>query len=117
MKFKNVVFLEGRISDDYKQMRTKEGRIFITFTLIVRSFDKDLSDNTERKIDIYIRIMVFDNKLIKYLERVGAKNGNWVSIMGRVNTYQREIDDKYYSFLDVVVRDINVLKTIKDEEE
>lgn len=116
MKFKNVVFLEGRIADDYKYMRTKEGRTFATFTLVVRSFDKDFSDNTERKVDIFIRIMVFDNKLVEYLKKVGAHNGNIVNIMGRLNTYQKEIEDKIYMTLNVVVRDIHVVKTKNEDD-
>lgn len=113
MKHKNIVMLEGRIHDDYKYKRTKEGREYATFTLLIRSFDKDFRDNTETKVDVKIRIMVFDHQLVQYLRKVNAHNGCMVSVFGRINSYRAERHGEYFTMNDVVVRDIHIMKTIE----
>lgn len=105
--------LEGRIHDDYKYMRTRDGREFATFTLLIRSYDKDLRDDSETKADIKVRIMVFDYKLVQYLKNVNAHNGCPVSIFGRINSHTIEYKGKYFVMNDVVVRDIHLIKTIE----
>lgn len=112
MRHKNIVILEGRVGDDYKYTRTIEGRVYATFTLNVKSFDKELRDTTENKEHIGIRIQVFDNKLVQYLKAVDCHNGCLVSILGRLNSFLAEKNGIKYYQNDVVVRDINLIKTL-----
>ena len=118
MKHKNIVMLEGRISDDFKYTRTQEGKVFATFTMVIRSFDKEFSDNSEKRTDVSIRIHVFDYKLVQYLKKVKAHNGCLVSVFGRMNSYRKETRrGDFYTQNNVVVRDIHLVKTMADEEE
>lgn len=102
--------LEGRIGDDFKYTRTVEGKVFATFTLNVKSFDKELRDSTENKEYITIKIMVFDHKLVQYLQKVDACNGCIANVFGRLNSYQSERKGVKFWQNDVVVRDINIIK-------
>lgn len=112
MRHKNIVILEGRIGDDFKYSRTIEGREYANFTLNVKSFDKELRDTTENKEHIQIKIQVFDHKLVKYLKAVDCHNGCLVNILGRLNAFLAEKKGIKYYYNDVVVRDINLVKTL-----
>lgn len=111
MKDKNFVFLEGRISNDYRYMKTRDGREFATFTLMVNSYDKQTKDKTETKVYVFIRIMVFDKYQVEYLKRVKPHNGNRVSILGRVNSHLNEYKGVEFFQNDIVVRDIHIVQT------
>ena len=114
MRHKNILVLEGRVGNDFRYSRTIEGRVYASFTLQVKSFDKELKDSTENKEHIRIRIEVFDHKLVKYLQAVNCHNGCLVNILGRLNAYKAEKNGVTFYQNDVVVRDINVIKTLAD---
>ena len=102
--------LEGRI-DKLQYTRTEEGKEYAAFWLEMQAFDKELRDVTERKDDTFIPIVVFDHHLLTYLRKVNAKNGNLVSVFGRLSSYRREFKDKIFRQVNVVVRDIHIIKT------
>lgn len=108
---KNFVFLEGIVGDDYKYMKTRDGKDFATFTLYINSFNKEYRDKTEAAIYVHIRIMVFDARLVEYLKKVKPRNGNRVSILGRLNSHKNEYKGTELWQNDVVVRDIHIIKT------
>lgn len=113
MRSKNIVLLEGRINDDFRYKRTKEGMEFCTFTLVMtNSIDRVSGSKNERAgKEVFIRTMVFDAHLLRYLRRVGAKSGNIVSIFGRLNSYFADFRGHQIYQMDVVVRDISIVKT------
>jgi hypothetical protein len=110
MKNKNIVILEGRVGNDLKYKKTKEGRVFATFTLEIDSFDKLLRDTTESHSIVYIRIMVFDINIIRYMQRVKIKQGNIVNIFARLNNHIHEHKGETICLIDVVVRDLHLVQ-------
>lgn len=108
---KNIVLLEGRIGADFKYLKTKTKQDYATFTLYVMSYDAKLRDSSETKVETKVRIMCFDPVQVEYLRKVSAREGNRVSIFGRINTRTTEIRGNFYAMMDVVVRDIKLLKT------
>lgn len=113
---RNVVLLQGKIGNDYKYLKTKRGSEFATFTLCLEAFDKEERDKTENRNTVYIRIMVFDDLLVQYLHKVGARSGNKASIYGRVNSHR--VTSKNVTFVqnDIIVRDIHIVKTQSDKD-
>lgn len=118
MKDKNIVLLEGVVGNDVKRGVANNGRNYITFTLCINTYMKELHDSTEgAKPFAYIRVFVFDEKQVKYLNRVKVHHGSRVSIFGRLNSTRSTIGSKDVIQINVVVRDINVTKTSEKDEE
>ena len=107
----NIVFLQGRIGNDLQFKKTESGSTFATFTAIINSYSKDLKDNTEHRTDTYIRVMCFDKRIVEYLQKVGAKQGNRVNVMARLNSHKSEYKGVEFIQNDVIARDVIVVKT------
>lgn len=114
---KNIVMLEGTIGEDFKYAKTRDKRDFATFTVGMNTGNYEERDDTEKRIPIFIRVMVFDEKCIQYLKKIGARSGSRCSIFGRLNSH-RMMNNKGFSIVvnDVVVRDIHIVKTKSDED-
>lgn len=113
---KNVVFLEGQIGDDFKYGKTQDMKEFCTFTLSINSFIKDMADSTERtNSQVFIRTMIFDKRLVEYMHKVGAKQGQRVSVFARLTSHKSEYRGITYIQNNVVVRDIHVIKMKADK--
>lgn len=111
-KDKNIVILGGLIGDDYKYGKTEEGKEYATFSLLVNNFSKDFADATERThSQQMLRITCFDKQQIEYLQKVGARRGVRVEILGRLTTFKKEYKGNPFIQMSVTVRDIEIVKT------
>ena len=114
---KNLNFYEGVIGDDYSMKRAKTGKEFITFSLCVNAFFKDMADDTERTTSQqYIRIFVYDKKCIAYLKKVKARRGNRAFVFGRVQSVKNEYRGIEFITLSIMARDVAIIKTKADKE-
>lgn len=112
MKDKNIVLLCGLIGDDFKYMKTQDGKEFATFSLCINRFNKEFADGTERTFSQeYIRIFVYDNAMLEYLKKVNAHRGNRVSVFGRLHSMRSEHKGNTFISTNVVCRDIEIMKT------
>ena len=112
---KNIVILEGVIGDDFKYSKTKDGKEFATFSLCVNSFSKDISDSTERThSQTYVRIFVYDKKLVEYLRKVNAHLNQRASVFGRLASCKNEYKGITFMTNNIVCRDITIIKTRKE---
>lgn len=111
---KNIVLLEGVIGTDYKISRSNSGSEYITFTLRVKGGVGRYKDKTEERSETMLRIFIFDNRLVEYMRSVGAKVGNRVSILARLNSHRTEIKGEPIIQCNIVVRSISVLRTKED---
>ena len=111
-KDKNIVILEGVVGDDYKYKKTQEGKEYATFSLCINSFDKELADSTERThSQAYIRIHVYDKRLLEYLQKVDAHRGQRANVFGRLVSFRSEQKGISYIVNNVICRDISIIKT------
>ena len=118
MKDKNIVLLEGVVGNDLKRGQAANGKKYITFSLCVNTYFKPLHDSTESEHSmIYIRVFVYDQKQLSYLNKVEVRQGNRVSIFGRLNSKLCEIKGQRIIQINVIVRDITVTKTTADDVE
>ena len=111
--------LEGLIGDDFKFGKTQEGKEFATFSLCVNSFIEEMSDSTERThSQTYIRIFVYDKKIVAYLHRIGAHRGQRANVFGRLTSFKNEYKGNTYMTNNVVCRDVTIIqtKTAKTED-
>lgn len=109
---KNIVLLEGIIGDDFRFDKTTEGKEYATFTLCINAFLKEMSDSTERThSQTFIRMFVYDRKLVEYMHKVEVKRGQRASIFGRLVSYRNEYKGNSYITNNVVCRDIHIVKT------
>jgi len=109
---KNFVFLEGSIGDDIKWGTADNGNKYCTFTLIIDAFFKETKDPTERDHSkTFVRVFVYGRQQLEYLQRVDVKQGNRASIFARLSSHKTEIASKNIIQLNVVVRDITIIKT------
>lgn len=113
---KNIVWLEGVIGDDYKYAKTQDGKEFATFTLLVRSYMKEFADKTEKRDYTYLRIMVFDSKLVEHLHKMSARRGHRVSVLARLNSHRQEYKGNAFVQVDIVARDIQIIKTNNQQD-
>lgn len=105
MKDINQVFLQGRIGEDYKYLKTQDGKEYATFTLLVEGYYRSTPSMT------MIRIMVFDAPLVNYLKSIKAHQGNRCCIVGMVTSYSKEIKGQNIIQNNIYVRDITIMKT------
>ena len=105
----NEVFLQGRIGDDFKYAKDREGKEFATFSLCLNGKFRGSDAVT------YIRINVFHPIQIKYLHDVHAHIGNRVTISGFLQSYKKEIKGENIIQNTVIVRDISIRKTQNSE--
>lgn len=111
-KDKNIVMLCGLIGDDYKYGKTKDGKEYATFSLLVNDFNKELADSTERtNSQQMLRITCFDPKLVEYLRKVQAHRGMRANVFGRLTTFKNEYKGNTFIQMSVAVRDIEIIKT------
>lgn len=115
MKDKNIVLLEGVVGNDVKRGVASNGKKYITFSLCINTYFKPLHDSTESEHPIsYIRVFIYDQKQVEYLNRVKIKQGNRASIFGRLNSTRNEIKGKEIIQINVIVRDISITKVKAD---
>jgi single-stranded DNA-binding protein len=118
MMDKNIVILEGVIGDDFKYGKTQEGKEYATFSLCVNAFLKEISDTTEgTHSQTYVRIFVYDKRLVDYLKRVNAKRGQRASVFGRLSSFKNEYKGISFMTNNIVCRDVTIIKTRNVSEE
>lgn len=114
---KNIVMLSGIIGDDAKFGKTSEGKPYFTFSLCVNSFMKEMADSTERThSQAFLRIFVYDKRLVEYVERVKAKRGQRANVFGRLVSFKNEYKGNVFMTNNVVCRDIEIVKTKKEKK-
>ena len=112
MMDKNIVLLEGIIGDDYKYGKTVDGKDYATFSLCINSFVKEIADGTERThSQAFIRIFVYDKRMVEYLRKVNARRGNRASVFGRLVSFKSEYRGNTFMVNNVVCRDVQIIKT------
>lgn len=109
---KNIVLLEGVIGDDYKYSKTNDGKEYATFSLCINSFLKEIADSTERThSQTFIRIFVYDKRLVEYLHKVKAHRGQRASVFGRLVSFKNEYKGNVFMTNNVACRDIQIIQT------
>lgn len=111
-----MVFLEGVVGNNVKRGCARNGQNYITFSLCVNTYFKELHDTTEAEHGgmTYIRVFVYDQGQINYLNRVKVRHGQRASIFGRLNSAKVAIKGAEIIQLNVIVRDITITKTVDD---
>ena len=73
MEFINEVHLKGRIADGLKFAKSKRGKEYATFSLVIEPSAKRKEAGSESLT--YVRVMVFDEDEVLYMHRRGAHTG------------------------------------------
>ena len=111
--YQNQVFLKGQIGNDLKFGKASTGKKYISFSLIVNSSQKEVSEDATRSVE-YIRIFIFNNKkkrMVEKLEEMGLKKNMFVSIIGRLQTARTEFKGNPIIQLSVQVIDLSIIQT------
>lgn len=109
---KNFVFLEGLI-DSFKYDVAEGGREYATFSLSINATYREMSDGFEDRSNAqnWIRIFVYNKRILEYLKRVGAHSGQRASLFGRLNSFKNEYKGITFMSNSVLCRDINIITT------
>ena len=113
LTYQNQVFLKGVVGDDIIFKRARTGKDYCSFSLIVNHDNKYLSEDETNSVE-YIRIMIFNNKrkkLVDKLKEMGLRRGNYVSIIGRLQTARTEYRGISLIQLTVQVNDLSIIQT------
>lgn len=117
--YQNQVFLKGQVGDDIVFKRTKNNKDYCSFSLIVNHDNKYLSDEETNSVE-YIRIMIFNNKrkkLVDKLKEMGLRRGMFVGIVGRLQTARTEYRGIRLVQLTVQVNDLSIIQTKPQNKE
>jgi len=111
-KDKNIVMLEGVVGTDAKFGKTQDGKEYFTFSLCINSYDKEMADSTERThSQTYVRIFLYDRKQLDYVKRVNIHGNSRVYVYGRLSSFKNEYRGNTFMTLNVICRDIGLIKT------
>lgn len=112
---KNIVILEGLIGEDFKYGKAVTGKEYATFSLSINTTSREYADSTERThSQTYVRIFVYDKRIVEYLRKVGARRGQRASIYGRISSHRNEYKGVVLITNNVVCRDVRIIK-MKDD--
>lgn len=119
---KNMVFIEGIIGEAFKYERAQSGREYATFSLNVQPMSTEMADDIEQMNgQVYIRVFVFDKRVLENLKRVGAKSGQRADIFGRLTSFKNTYKNVSYVTNCLVARDMNIIQTkpqfVREQEE
>ena len=106
---RNDVYLQGRIGQNLKYGKTERGSEYATFSLVIEPVQNKQDKGSEATT--YIRILVFEKHLVKYLHDVKAKEGQRVAIVAFINSRRTEVKGETIIQNSVIARDIIVAKT------
>lgn len=114
MSDRNNITLVGRIGDIMKKSKTSNGSTFLWIPIRIQNTLGATS--VDRNFNQEINVMVFNRKIIEYLERVGARSGNNIIVFGYVAAFKQTVNGK-----DIVSNAINateayIVKTRSDDE-
>lgn len=111
MKDKNIVMLEGLVGNDLKRGTASNGKKFITFSLCINSYMREIHDSTESEHPMaYLRVFIYDQRMLRYLNDTNIKHNDRVSIFGRLHSKLREVGKERIVQMNIVVRDISLIK-------
>ena len=109
----NEVYLLGVIGNDIKYATAINGENYCTFTLCINSYsskDPSVSRGDSSNAATFLRIFVYGDKTLEYLHSVKARKGNMAFIRGRLNSHGSDIKGKQIIQINVVVREIRIIK-------
>lgn len=87
--FENRFYMAGRVNSNIKKAKTVNGEPYVWFAL---SIENRLAQNsTENNQFQDIGIMVFNKKLIDYIERVKLKRNDLCVVFGFVSAFRHEV--------------------------
>lgn len=105
-KYRNEVYLRGVIADGFAYKKTKEGKEFATFLLEMNNIYARVEDRTAQDNIIYLRVMVFDTRLVRYLKENSAHPNDNVFIVARLNAHKVEYKGVSFYQTDILANDI-----------
>lgn len=103
MRFINDVYLLGTIGRTLAYKRASTGNEFATFSLLIEP-----STRNGGKIQ-YIRVMVFEKKLVEKMKRLGVKPNMKAFVTAYLNSHKTETRGIEYITNDVIARSIDVV--------
>ena len=106
----NSVVLIGRIGSVFKYAKSQNGNVYSYFSLEIED-KENAKDEMERNFYQIVHVMCFRKKVVEYLQKVGAKSGNRVVVIGYISSYSSELKGKKLISNGVCARDIFVVKT------
>lgn len=114
MADRNNLTLVGRIGDRMSKKKASNGSEFLWIPIRIQNTLGATS--VDRNFNQELNVMVFNKKVIKYLEDVGARCGNNIIVFGYVAAFKHTVKGK-----DIVSNAINateayIIKTRSDEE-
>lgn len=109
-KYRNDVYLTGIIGQGFEYKKTQEGAEFATFLLEMNNGYMRKEDSTVHDKLMYLRVMVFDSRLVEYLKNNGAKNNDAVSIFARLNSKKYEKKGIVLYQINIIANDIILIR-------
>ena len=92
MADRNQLTLVGKIGGAFKEGKTKNGEVYIYFSLELQA--RQTQNSTENNQDQVLHIMCFRKVVIDYLRKVKAHTGNYCVIFGFITSFPDEINGK-----------------------
>ena len=114
----NTTFLVGRINL-LKFGKSETGKEYATFSFQMASYIKEIADSAEKTLNFetYVRVFVYDNRYVKYLHDVGAKNNQYAFVFGRVGSFKSNYRGIDLLSQVIIARSIGIIKSSKNKEE
>lgn len=106
---KNSCTFIGRIGSPIKTSVTQNGDPYCWFLLEIES--RVTQNSTENNRYQKINIMCFRSKVIKYLQRLNAREGNYVIVFGFVSSFPTEVKGQRLIANGINANEVYLIKT------
>lgn len=108
----NQVVLVGRLTKDLETHILEDGRKVSTIYVAVQRPFKNVDGNYDTD---FVKCSVWEG--LSTLIEPYCQKGTMIALKGRIQSYKREIQEKSYTFVEVVAERISYLKDTKDAKE
>lgn len=111
--YENRFYMAGRVSSNIKLSKTVNGEPYVWFALAIEN--KLAHNSTESNQFQDVGIMVFNKKLIDYIQRVKLKRNDMCVVFGWVSAFRHEVKGKEITGHGINATQVYAVKTKADD--
>ena len=113
----NRIELKGKISSDITYRKTKNDKLWASFTVVMREIVPQAGVDKDKSVGTWTSIAVFNESLVEYIKKMGAHKGTPVWLVGKLFAKRYEKGNYKGIYTSVIPEELVIIKTKADADE